>query len=272
LKNTGLQGKDTFFNLIDMNKLVMPNGGLPLYGDDFNFLDAANRDAFKAILYEFAKPFNGFMLLGGCEITGNSISEGYVLIDYEPCYFAGATYPNGTTVSGSFALSVTPDPSGTRSMANGSTNNPYQLRKVVFNNGTLIGGATDYPDEMKRLSDSVHDILQTKIIQTQAITAYNGWVKELTNLPTLYRQFRNVHLNGGLVPGTITANSQTKILQLPLKYRPLHRFKTVVAAWDINTHGSIIVEFFPNGEVYAVNTSATVWDLVSLNVNYICAP
>ena len=256
-----------------MNKLLIPNGGMPLYGDDFNFLDAAQRDAFKGVIFEVSKLYSGNIILGGCELTiagsNFTVAPGYLLVAYEICYFAGFTGPVAGGATGYFTLTPTNDPAGLKSFANGSSQNTWQVRVVTFTPNVVAGGALDYPD-LKRFSDGVETLLISKVTSSTAYSMINGWAKVVSNNPTLYKHFRGVHWVGDFTPGTISQTVFTKITTLPVGFRPVQRLKTICAAFSSTSpdYGNVMLEIFTNGEVYAAATGAEVWDIVSLNISF----
>lgn len=259
-----------------MNKLLVPNGGMPLFGDDFGFLDTANRDAFKGIIFEVAKLYSGNMILGGCELTiagaNFTVASGYLMIAYEVCYFAGFTGTVAGGAYGYFALNTSFDSAGLKSFANGSSQNTWQLRTASFTPNVLSGGALDYT-ELFRFSDGLEALLTGKMKSSTSFTMIAGWAKVTSNTPTLYKHFRNIDLVGDLTPGTISQTSFTKITTLPSGFRPVQRFKSIQAAFSSTSgvYGNVQIEVFTNGEVYAIATGSQVWDIVSLNLHFTAA-
>lgn len=260
-----------------MNKVLSPNGGLPVYLDDLNYEDVATRDAFKGILHEVALQYSGNMILGGCELTiaGSTVTvaAGYIMIDYEVCYFAGTTFPTSAGTTGYFALSATSDIAGQRTLASGASTSPWQTRRATFTGGTLSGGALDYP-ELKRLKTGIYDLLVTLVQSSTAFTVLNGWTKAPSpNDPQLYKHFRTVSFAGDLIPSTITQNTWTKITTLPTGYRPAKRVKAAAMGQLSSSpnNGVVWVDILTNGEVYAQNSSSTAWDLVTLNIQFFTA-
>ena len=254
-----------------MNKLLIPNGGMPFYGDDLNFVDAAQRDAFKGLLYEAAHLYSGNMILGGCvlSIGGStfSVSAGYLMIDYEVCYFPGGSWPVAGGATGFFSLAVNTDSGGLKSFANGSSQNTWQVRTASFNAGAIADGPLDYP-VLKRYSDAVEALMLSKVQMSTAFSMNNSWAKSGSSTPVLYKHFRQVNLIGDLLPGTLLTNSFTKITTLPVGFRPVQRLKTIQAAFSSTEYGNVMIDIFANGEVYAIATSAQYWDIVSLNVSF----
>lgn len=257
-----------------MNKLLFPNGGTPLYGDDFIFLDSAQRDSFKGILFEVAKAYGGNLILGGCELTVTgpnfTVAEGYLMINYEICHFAGGTYSVSGGATGHFTLATSFDAGGLKNMANSGTQNTWEVRRCNFTPYSLTGGVLDYP-ELRRTSDAIDNLLQQKVVSSTTFTMLNLWAKSVSEPPVLYRNLRTVYIQGELIPGTLTTNSWTKITVIPQGFRPLKRLKSVQAAYQSTSYGSVLLDVFPNGDVFAANTQAVVWDLVSLDIHYIGA-
>lgn len=260
-----------------MNKLIIPNGGMPLYGDDFGFLDAANRDALKGIVFEFARQSGGSLVLGGCELSiagpTVTVTAGYVLIGYEVCHFPGTSFPLATASGGHLAIDVYFDPSGLKSFANSSTQDTYQVRRAKFNaTNDVVDGPLDFnsPD-LVRLPKALADVIATQFVSSSAITHFNGWSAEPGNNPIVRRQMKRGFLYGGLQVGTISQLTFTHVATLPAGFRPLNRFKAICAAFGTGIFGNVMVEFFTNGEIYAIATSGDAWDLVSLNVPFLTA-
>lgn len=258
-----------------MNKILFPNGGAPLYGDDFGFLDTAQRDAFKGIAYEIAKLYNGNLILGGCEVSvagaNFTVAEGYVMIGYEVCYFPGFTGPVAGGAYGYFSLSTTYDSGGQKVFANASTQQTWQVRRATFTPNVLSGGALD-TTEVKRLSDGLEALISSKIISSTSFTMINGWAKVTANNPTLYKHLKNVTLIGDFTVGTLASNSWTKITTLPVGFRPIQRIKSLQPVLNSAPEfGSVMIEVFQNGEVYAINTGSQTWDLSTFSLCFTAA-
>jgi hypothetical protein len=254
-----------------MNKLLVPNGGMPLFGDDFAFLDAATRDAFKGVFFAFG----GNMVLGGCELTivGDdvTVSPGYVLIDYEVCYFPGRTFSSTLAQGGNFAADNYFDPAGEKVFADASSHNTYQVRRAKFNaTNTVVGGPLDLNSlDLVRFPRAIQAALIGQVSSSNAISYANSWAAESGNAPVLQRLLNRCELYGGLVPGTLLPSSFTLIAHLPAGYRPVRRFKAICAAVGTGLYGSIMVEIFPDGSVYAIAVDGNSYELISLNISYV---
>lgn len=249
---------------------------MPLFQGDFAFVDAAVRDAFKGLAYETALAAGGNMILGGCVLSvagaTTTLSAGYLLISYEVVYFAGASWASALGTNGTFALVTGTDSSGARIFANSTNQNPYQTRTASFTAGSVAGGVLDLSD-LQRYSGVLYTILTGLSTSSTAFTMLASWAKSASpNDPILIKHFRQVSFVGDFIPGTITATSWTKITTLPSGYRPAKRVK--FAAMGQNStpaNGVVWFDILTNGEVYAQASSATAWDVVSVNVSYVAA-
>lgn len=125
-----------------MNKLLIPNGGMPLEGDDFRWEQSAVRDAFKGMLHYFASPYNGNIVLSGCQISlvsGNAVvTEGYVCINYEVCYVAAQSVAVSGLATSSLKIVETYDASGLEVFADSVSRDTYAIRRAVVSD-TLAG-------------------------------------------------------------------------------------------------------------------------------------
>lgn len=256
-----------------MNKLLIPNGGMPLFGDDFGFLDAANRDAFKGVIYEIAKQYDGNLVLGGCEFsqtaTHFNVTEGYVMLNYEICYCpAQSVLKDGNTVA-----EIVPDnfydPDGLKTFANATSQNTWQVRRAKLTAGTSDGYIQEPGAPV--FSDGIYGLLAEKITTSSGIVFYNSWQAEVDNEPYVHKTFRMVQFAGGMIPGTINGSGFTKIALLPSGYRPINQFKFIAAAFGVGVYGNVMLEIFTNGEVYAISTDGNTYDLVSINQTFLSA-
>ncbi len=254
-----------------MNKLLVPNGGMPLFGNDFAFLDLAQRDAIKGILYEIAKPYNGDLVLGGCDFSSTSttitVTAGYVLINYEVHYFPGVTVAD-TTGNGFMEPDIFFDPAGLKSFANGSSQNTYQVRRAKFTAGSLVGGTLDFPGAV-RLSASLYDLMKMYVTSSSTISVYNSWIKYTPNLPKLNKHFRYVQFTGGFQVGDINGATFTKIALLPVLFRPASTIEVVCSAQGTGFFGNMVIRVVTNGEVYAILTDTQDYTLLSVNITFL---
>lgn len=215
------------------------------------------------------------MILGGCELAivgaDVTVSPGYVLIDYEVCYFPGRTFSSGLAQGGNFAADNYYDAAGLKVFADSSSHDTYQVRRAKFNpTNTVVGGALDLNSaDLVRFPTAIQSALLGQVSSSNAISYSNGWASEAGNVPVLHRILNQCSFYGGLVPGTLSGVSFTLIAQLPVGYRPVRRFKTICAAIATGVYGSVMVEIFPDGNVYAIAVDGNTYELVSLNIGYV---
>jgi len=261
-----------------MNKLVIPNGGMPLHGDDFNFIDAAVRDAFKGSLYELAMANGGNMILGGCAfsetLTVATIAEGYVMLNYEIMYVPAQVYAK-TSLYTFLVPAVSFDPAGSEIFANSTTQDTYQIRRATL--GSLPGVGVPRVDmsastgvPAPTLSSTIYETLLDKVSESSSLSFFNGWSNAIANPLRLFRHFRQANLVGDVALGTISGVSFTQIaLIIPEGFRPAKRLKVTCAAFGVGVFGSVMIEVMADGEIYAIATDSNTYDLVSINISYI---
>lgn len=123
-----------------MNKLLTEfEGGFPVTLDDFRFIDSAYRTAIERLckgLFGTAETY----IIEGCEVelVGNvyNVSAGAVLIDGEICEVAAQSLikdPAQTNVKWLKEISLS---TATKTMANNTIVQPYELRSAILINYT----------------------------------------------------------------------------------------------------------------------------------------
>lgn len=260
-----------------MNKFLTPNGGMPIFGDDFAYLDAAYRDGFKGILHELAlsAPVPGNMVLGGCELTIVSgtvtLSAGYLLLDNEVFFYAGQSWPVASGTTGVFSTSISTDTAGNRMFANGTTQSPWQKRIAVFTPTTSPSGGDFELGVLPRLSALIYNKMLNLSVSSAAFTMVNGWAKSAApNDPLLSKHFKQVSWAGNFDMGTITNTSWTLITTLPAGFRPAKRVRQPVMVNGLTApfNGIIFFDIYTNGEVYVQNQTTTAWTGASINITF----
>lgn len=257
-----------------MNKLLTPNGGFPLHGDDFGFIDAAVRDGMKGLLYDLVEPFDGNLILGGCVFAKGSVgsnatvTEGYIMLDYEVLYVPAQSM--SVFVGSTFSLYLSSTTSQPRVFANGASQNVWQTRTAQMTY-TVGGGATGLAlgPATPRLSDGLEALLLGTYKFDTSITVSNSWTKSSFVVPQLDRLMRNVTLSGQFIPGTISNTSYTHMCTLPVDFRPTRPLTVVVAAATLSTYGFCTVRVEPSGQVLIINNSTTVWDVVFTDFSFV---
>lgn len=118
-----------------MNKLTIPNGGMPFEGDDLLYMQESLRSGFQFILKAIS-PSSSLFILQGVTLTPSGgdtiISPGIVVINYEMLEFAGATIPTANLANKAIALDVTYDPAGSEVFADLVSRDTYEMRKAVI--------------------------------------------------------------------------------------------------------------------------------------------
>lgn len=139
-----------------MNRLVIPNGGMPLEGDDFKFFQDAYAEAFTGVFKEISdrvpttahpNTFGNF-IISGCIITdiggGNSsISDGFVFIDGEILYApAVASISTASLPNVAYRLHSYYDPAGNEVFQDTVTRDTYEVRRAQH---VTLGAAPTVP-------------------------------------------------------------------------------------------------------------------------------
>lgn len=135
-----------------MKKLnVAATGGIPVFLDDKEFVRDGIEEAFDGIL-GFIKDVDAgreYILSGAVDNPGVDITEGWVVIDGEPCFLPAQTYSIGAGQSAWLAKKTTFDPAGTRTLETGGTTETYEVVEaevVVDLTANLPVGARELKD------------------------------------------------------------------------------------------------------------------------------
>lgn len=239
-----------------MDRLTIPNGGMPLEGDDFNWMQGGIKDALKGVLHAFASPYGGSIILSGFE-GSTTLSEGYCMINYEVCYFPGAS-PGAVGVGQVIRISLesTYDPAGLEVFADSVSKNTYEKRRarvdIVADTGGLF--TTDSP----RLVDIIRSICNVEESNVNLAINQNSWViaGELSRARKIQGR---VYLRGKIRGGT---TNQVAFV-LPVGYRPLQTILVTVAMLEGGINAALKVE--TNGNA----TVVTDGNLVVNGANYV---
>lgn len=252
-----------------MNKLIIPNGGMPLHGDDFRFIDNAAREAISGVFDAFEGDSRGdFIISGfGYELTGNvlTVESGYVYIDNEVLFFPGQVLngvnnPNNVEIQ----LEVTYDPNGLDVFANSIAQNTYEVRRAKLVNGLSDGNPILTG---KRWKTAIHDLLKTEQVLYTPLVFQNGWAaNNLPNNLKVFKHFNRVYMEGFIQIGTLSDVSSTNVFQLPSFLAPVTAINFVgitanndtgLCSVKIATDGQVKVRLFTGtqGSLLAINTS-----------------
>lgn len=238
-----------------MNKLLTPNGGMPLYNDDLRFMQQANFDSFKALLGMLSEITPGF-ILSGCQVTEGpttfDVSEGYVCIDGEILYAPARTnIANALKPTMVYSLNVYNDPAGNDQFEDGVLRDKYEIREAVLasgGTGTVVG-LEGVNAQYSRAKSILTQLMPRSERDSAAMGAglSNGWaVVDFAGTDEdllIIKQFGVVTMRAGLTPGTFGGAT---VFTLSTGFRP----KAVVTALVPHGNNGICrVRIQENGEV-----------------------
>lgn len=261
-------------------------GGLQTYQDQFGFMQQAFLEAFQGLCSAYPA-INGnpaghpsgagagpqCIVLSGCSFsfspsTGSVVSPGFIIIDNEVLFFAGAqlsVLPEDIYESPGygFALQVSNhpvlDPANYQS---GATANIHQVRRAVL----VASGTRALFGYVRRMSD-YYSAPVWRTVGTGSNPNFGAGWGAIPAFPLLRPQFckrpdGQVHLRGWAQQ--TGQSSQITIFTLPAGYRP-----TRVMAFPVTTPGSVTasytVQINPDGTVYALNYTAPAIRQLSLD-------
>lgn len=117
---------------------------MPLEGDDFNWIYSGLLEAFKGgALYPFALQHSGNFIIAGCDISFNAgnatISEGFVMLNYEICYCPAQTVAVTSLAASSLKIAETYDANGAEVFADTITRDTYAIRRAIISDGLNSG-------------------------------------------------------------------------------------------------------------------------------------
>jgi len=175
-----------------MNKLLTTTSGqMPIYLDDFRFLDAIYREGIENIVKTYANNQN--CILYGCEITnvagGVQVNNGAIWYQNEMFAFVGGTL-TGTGIPCFQIEEITQSP---RIFGNGQTHNAHLIRRMICINGT-----TNKIADLKTFAQLVKDHSNDTEDWKPVPFTTGDYYTDPTN-PLLYRKIMNgkmVHIRG----------------------------------------------------------------------------
>lgn len=238
-----------------MDRLITPNGGMPLELDDLVFIQNAFKGALKGILHEVSKQNAGNLILSGCEVTdlggGNySLSEGYVMLGYEVCYVPAV--PSVNHVIAAIVLDISYNSVGNDVFFDGISRDTYEIRqgKPYVPSTTLTNPHVTLSDEFRlttllpkamknkwALIDFVGEkyVFQTSDFKNGA-TANTSFPPYAIKKNGVVRFYGSVNIPSGISPGT-------DVLEVPTAFRK--GITTVAGLGDVYncSYGNSIVRF-----------------------------
>lgn len=250
-----------------MNKLLFPNGGLPLYGNDFDFMQSSLREGIHTTLRPICEQTGGKMVVSGCALSFNSgtgsyfIAAGWVMIDYELLWFVGGdtgvTDPNGIIDIELEAYTYADThANATRTMVDSSSQNIWQRREARFAVTPVVTKLQVALNEF-RLPYLIAKMIEGAADTTVTLTDFdNGWSGGGLFTPKGIRRGNTVILRGSLEVGTIDIITYTLAFTLQSGYRPKVRQyfvcampNTSIGLVDILTTGEVFVKYLLNDTV-----------------------
>lgn len=239
-----------------MNKLIIPNGGMPLHGNDFEWIHSGIFEAFKGVLSLYGANTSGNIILSGINVTTSgssiSISEGFVAINWEICYVPAATISNPDSLPYSVKLTQTYDPAGNELFADAVARDTYAIRRGVLSTGTTSNEIRlDTPNYI-RLDARLAEVIISQFLSQQITTFTANFAADTTNPIYVKKFLKTVHLEGWLrrPGGNSNDEGDFKAFDLPAAYRPPYNRFFITTSAQFNFFRVIV---YANGEVYVGN-------------------
>lgn len=237
-----------------MDKLIVPDGGMPLEGDDIRWMYTGVEDAFKALMFGLG-PSSGNFIISGCTVSlagvTASITEGYVMLNWEVCYCPAhsATVTNLSTSS--LKVEETYDVSGSEVFADSITRDTYAKRRAKISEG---------------LNSGVEIVLANgiRIYYSAEITDYNSDWEAFSGIECIVGKQGNVgFIRGKFTGGTLSTYESTGGFGIPGWAAPSEEMDVIGLA---NGTDPIPVRISAASLVYFSGTGTP--DFVILNVVY----
>ena len=245
-----------------MNKLLFPDGGMPLYGDDLGWQFESILDGLVGIARGFG--IDGRCVFWGCEVTltasSVSITEGWVLQGDGLLYLAEQTISGITGIKlQDVFLQKSEVLNNPTLMEDGQTENIYKTVTGVIK--YLPGISQPYDFALDVIDDyRLENILHTE--RTGSLTLVNGFTVSFGSGMEVLKVGRLVTLNGSLT-GTVVQGGDV-IGVLPSGFYPIRDTYFLCHA-GVNTFVEIRVA--PNGNIYADGTGGN--NTIGLNFSYL---
>lgn len=235
------------------------NGGLPFVLDDFRWIDAGYREAFKGIMSAYGVADSTAVIISGCARTVASgtvtIAEGFVSLGGEICYVPLHTYaePSGGQVE-YFDLIVTYDPLGNKPFQSTVNYNTYEKRACKITVASSVpAGYTSYADAKNvfQLIRSGINYTTWQTLSTQVLPSAGVPGTYITTFKRDNSEF--VHLSGTYyIEDAGTGAINVLVATLPIGYRPAQNKIFMIANQANSTTGEVsfaTVSIATNGEV-----------------------
>lgn len=226
-----------------MNKLTIPNGGMPFEGDDLLYMQDQLRDTFKAFLKAFS-PDNANFILQGFETTSGDgitdIAPGLVVIDYEILPFEGATLPTENIPAKALGLQITYDPAGNEVFADQVSKDTYEVRKAIIKDVENITNELRFTDSAGHFGFYVSNLSGLiKVYDIPLISGFGGSLKAY--------KFNHFVLIQGTVESPTESFSYAPLCILPLELLPPMTHKFLIPTLGVIDPNSIKVGYIEVG-------------------------
>lgn len=232
-----------------MNKLVIPNGGMPLHGNDFEWIHAGVVEALKGVVSLFGATSSGSFIISGCEasiLAGNvSITEGFACIGWEVCFCPAQTIVAAAIADVSIKLVQSYDSAGLELFADAVARDTYAVRRGIISTGSTspeINLASPV-----RLPKRLEDIILSQEVEHEVSSFQPNFS---SGLPlTLKRVLNRVYIQGNLFYGGSSSNAaDLHAFTIPAEFRP----SNPIYFMGTTTENDLFrITIYPAGQVYA---------------------
>jgi len=234
-----------------MNKLLIPNGGMPFTGDDLLWMQSGLTEGFLAMMSMMSRAslFNDdSLILVGVNFTlsGTDLiySAGYVALAGEIYYVPAGTAVGAVendAVKSTFAIvpKITYDPTGSDIFADSVTKDTYEVRQAAIEDygGSLPAGGI-------RL-DLHHSYRYRSTYAPQPGEYENSWVNS-TDSFVLHKIDNVIYFKGGITGGT----TNLRVCVLPEHFRPITTKSFVLSSSQTSDNTMYRALIYPNGDFF----------------------
>lgn len=231
-----------------MNKLIIPNGGMPLHGNDFEWIHTGIAEALKGVVSLFGATSSGSFIISGCEPSlggGNvSITEGFACIGWEVCYCPAQTVAALAIGDVSIKLVQSYDPAGQELFADLVTRDTYAIRRGIISTGSTspeINLASPV-----RLPKRIEDIVLSQEVEHEVSSFQANFS---SGLPIVLKKVLNrTHIQGNVFyAGSSSNGADLYAFNIPTDFAPFTPCYFMASTIENDVYR---VSIFPAGQVY----------------------
>jgi hypothetical protein len=261
-----------------MQRLLTPNGGMPLELDDFNFIQDAYKEAIGGLLRAYVSTYDGNCILSGCVPTETSpnvytITAGFVMLGYEIRYYPGQTGVSIPIPGQRFFVEDNyNDPAGFEIFEDTVGRDTYQKRDAKLQNFTVSPPANSVPAILQEPVRLENMIPRTDFIpEYDSLSYLNSFTPQTVGglLPAadevlVERAFGRVQFRGQIAGGTIP----NQMFVVAARFRPSIQGMDFTCPYGID--GLCRVQVTSTGSVSVTKvvvapTSGTIIDLSQIS-------